>query len=286
MHRSIFPESRSRTATGADLNRLRSWVSTRIGSAPPARFDDAQPWPLFLPPRRDELGNRSGSRNRRRFRAEPAAVRPASASRCWPRYVIPIATACEAASNASACSGRPRQSFGAEHSVRRCDLRCNRDLDVVLDPEPDRRPHRDAASSETGGPVAFRRARAVARNPDCSLAASVNAVLEADRRGLSSRSQDGRIGPQRRVRNRCDRNRLNERAETLDFHVPGFGDDLIEFRWIEFPRPPPKARGPSSPTWSATKAGPNSLLKIRDRSTKGDRRDGDPAASGIGARSP
>src|SRR5215831_5813068 len=106
MHRSIFPESRSRTATGADLNRLGSWVSTRIGSAPPARFDDAQPWPLFLPPRRDELGNRSGSRNRRRFRADPAAVRPASASRCWPRYVIPIATACEAASSASVCTGR------------------------------------------------------------------------------------------------------------------------------------------------------------------------------------
>ena len=131
MHRSIFPESRSRTATGADLNRLGSWVSTRIGSAPPARFDDAQPCPLFLPPRRDELGKRSGSRTRRRFRAEPAAVRPASASRCWPRYVIPIATACEAASSASACTRRPRQSFGAEHSVRRCDLRCAGNVGVA-----------------------------------------------------------------------------------------------------------------------------------------------------------
>jgi hypothetical protein len=47
----------------------------------------------------------------------------------------------------------------------------------------------------------------------------------------------------------------------LDFHVPGFGDDLIEFRWIEYFRPSLKARGPSSLTWSAKKVGPNSLSK-------------------------
>ena len=50
---------------------------------------------------------------------------------------------------------------------------------------------RDASGSQTGRAIAFRRARSVAGNPDSSLAALVDAVLEADRRGLSSRSQDG-----------------------------------------------------------------------------------------------
>jgi hypothetical protein len=45
------------------------------------------------------------------------------------------------------------------------------DLEVVLDPESDRGAVRDAAGSQTGRAVTFRRARPVAGNHDCSLAA-------------------------------------------------------------------------------------------------------------------
>jgi ubiquinone/menaquinone biosynthesis C-methylase UbiE len=42
-----------------------------------------------------------------------------------------------------------------------------------------------------GRAVAFRRARPLTGNQDCSLAASVDAILEAYQRGLSPRSPDG-----------------------------------------------------------------------------------------------
>src|SRR5438132_8100004 len=66
--------------------------------------------------------------------------------------------------------------------------------------------------------------------PSCSswwLAASADAVLEADRRGLSSRSQDGRLDPGCWLPDRCDRKGLYEGAESLDFHVSVIGDELI-----------------------------------------------------------
>src|SRR5205807_1070274 len=82
--------------------------------------------------------------------------------------------------------------IGGAGSVRRCGLRCDRDdLDLVLDPKSHRGAHGDAEGSQTGRAVAFRRARPVTGNQDCSLAASVDTILEADQRGLSSRSQDG-----------------------------------------------------------------------------------------------
>jgi hypothetical protein len=51
-------------------------------------------------------------------------------------------------------------------------------------------PHREAPRSQTGRAIAFHRARAVAGNPDRSLAASVDGVLEADRRRLSAAAPD------------------------------------------------------------------------------------------------
>ena len=66
-------------------------------------------------------------------------------------------------------------------------------------PESDRRVDRDAAGSQAGRAIAFRRARSVAGNSDCSLAASFDAVLEVDLWGLSPRSQDGRPDPGSRV---------------------------------------------------------------------------------------
>ena len=62
---------------------------------------------------------------------------------------------------------------------------------------------------------------------DCSVAASLDAVLEADQRGLSPRSQDRRTDPRGGIPNRCDRNRLHEGTKTLDFHVSWFRDELI-----------------------------------------------------------
>jgi hypothetical protein len=91
----------------------------------------------------------------------------------------------------------------------------------VLNRESARGAHRDAAGSQTGRGFAFRRARSVAGNPDCSLAASVDAVLEANRWGLSSRSQDGRLDPGCWVPDRCDRNGLYARPEALGIHVSG-----------------------------------------------------------------
>src|SRR5215469_11378068 len=72
--------------------------------------------------------------------------------------------------------------------------------------------------------IGFRRAWSIAGYPGGSVAASVDAVLEADQRRLSPRSQDGRPDPQRRVRNGCDRfltaradvaNRLVQPSEPL-----------------------------------------------------------------------
>src|SRR5271156_2598755 len=82
------------------------------------------------------------------------------------------------------------------------------DMDIVLDLESGCGARGNAAGSQTGRAIAFRRARVISRKPDSSLAASVDAVLETDRRGLSPRSQDGRPDPRCGVPNQCRRNRL------------------------------------------------------------------------------
>jgi len=74
----------------------------------------------------------------------------------------------------------------------------------------------------------------IARNPDCSLAAPVDAVLEAYQRGLLSRSQDGRSDPRRWVPNQRRRNRLYGRSEALDLHVSRFSYEIglaLENTW-------------------------------------------------------
>jgi ubiquinone/menaquinone biosynthesis C-methylase UbiE len=77
-----------------------------------------------------------------------------------------------------------------------------------------------------GGQLLFVEHGAVAGNPDRSLAAPVDSMLETDRRRVSSRPQNGRPDPGCRVRPRSDRNRLHERPEALDLHVSGFGDEV------------------------------------------------------------
>jgi len=68
---------------------------------------------------------------------------------------------------------------------------------------------------------------AVPGDADCPLAAPADAMLEADRRGLSSRSQGGRLDPCCGVSDRSYGHRLYEGTETLDLHISGFGDELI-----------------------------------------------------------
>src|SRR5438270_2251162 len=104
--------------------------------------------------------------------------------RLWPRSIPRIAAAREQTSNGGGCPCIAPPRIGGAGSVRRCGLRCDRDdLDLVLDPESHRGAHRDAEGSQTGRAVAFRRARPVTGNQDCSLAASVDTILEADQRG-------------------------------------------------------------------------------------------------------
>ena len=106
------------------------------------------------------------------------------------------------ASDSCRRSGVADQGFGGTSPLCCRGLRNGRDdLDFVLDPESDRGAHRNEAGSQTGRAIALRRARVVTGKPSSPLAASVDAILEADQRRLSPRSQDGRIDPQRRVRN-------------------------------------------------------------------------------------
>ena len=92
-----------------------------------------------------------------------------------------------------------------------------------------RRPPRCGGFS--GRAIDFRRARAITRNQDCSLAASIDAVLEVDQRGLSSRSQYGRSDPRRWVPNQCRGNRVYERTEAVDLHVSRLGDEVGDWLW-------------------------------------------------------
>ena len=78
-----------------------------------------------------------------------------------------------------------------------------------------------------GGRLLFVEHGPLTGNQDCSLAASVDAILEAYQRGLSPRSQDRRTDPHGGIPDRCRRDRLHEGTETVDFHVSGFGDELI-----------------------------------------------------------
>jgi hypothetical protein len=122
---------------------------------------------------------------------------PAVTPRGWSRSVPPIAAASEHTSGGCGCPCVAAPSIGGACSLRGCGLRYGRDyLDPVLDPESDCGAHRDAAGSQTGWAIAFRRARPLTGNQDCSLAASVDAVLEAFQRWLSPRSQDRRSDPQ------------------------------------------------------------------------------------------
>jgi len=73
-----------------------------------------------------------------------------------------------------------------------CRVRYPRDdLDALLDPGPKRRARRDAARPEIQRAVVIRRARPVARTSNNPLAASADAVLETNQRGVPPRPQDG-----------------------------------------------------------------------------------------------
>jgi SAM-dependent methyltransferase len=77
-----------------------------------------------------------------------------------------------------------------------------------------------------GGRLIFGRARPLIGNQNCSLATLVDAILEADQRGLSSRPQGRRSDPRRWVPSRYCRNRLYDRTEALDIHVSRLGDEV------------------------------------------------------------
>jgi hypothetical protein len=67
----------------------------------------------------------------------------------------------------------------------------------------------------------------VTGNQDCSLATLVEPYWKRISGGCHlNRKTDDLI--RTGIPNRCRRNRLSERAETLDVYVPGFGNDLIE----------------------------------------------------------
>ena len=116
-------ESHFRTGYSVGFRGCRGHGALReLGSTPLSRFGDAQRCSRFLSPQHDHLGTRSGSRNRRRFRAEPAALWPGNAPRCRSRSFVRIAASRERAGGASARSDLAGQSFGEGYSLRRCDF--------------------------------------------------------------------------------------------------------------------------------------------------------------------
>ena len=105
--------------------------------------------------------------------------------------------------------------IGGACSLRRCGPRYDRDdLDLVLDPESHRGAHRDAEGSQTGWAVAFRRARPVTGNQDCSLAASVDAMWK-------------------RISGGCH---LDRKMDDL-IRAAGFRIDAIESGYMKGPKP-------------------------------------------------
>ena len=84
----------------------------------------------------------------------------------------------------------------------------------MLDLESDVGACRDATGSKAGRAIAFRRARPIAGNSGCSLAASVDAVLEVDRRGCH----------------------LDRKMDDL-IRAAGFGLDEIETGYMKGPKP-------------------------------------------------